>query len=70
MWGEKQPAGYWLITITSYYRLGSGRSHQDPKWEGFGRWMTAFACWMRRDMAAYPPGAVKAVWDSHEPTAR
>ncbi len=64
--GKTQPTAYWLITITSYYRLGDGRSHRDPKWEGFGKWETAFACWMERDMAAYPVGAVKAAWDSHE----
>lgn len=61
--GEKQPTEYWMITLTSYYRLGSGRSHQDPKWTEFGRWGTACTIGLRRDMAAYPRGAVKAVWD-------
>ncbi len=61
-----QPTASWFITITSYQRLGSGRSPMDPKWEAFGKLMTAPAYFMKRDMLAYPPGAVKAVWQSHE----
>jgi hypothetical protein len=59
----EQATAHWFITITSYHQLGSGRSHLDPKWAGFGRRMTAFAWNMKRDMVAYPPGAVKAGWD-------
>ncbi|KAK4151286.1 hypothetical protein C8A00DRAFT_45484 [Chaetomidium leptoderma] len=61
---EDQLTASWLITITSYYRLGSGRSPSDTKWEGFGKRMTASAYLMRRDLVAYPLGAVKAVWES------
>jgi len=62
-WGE-QPTAYWFIAITSYYRLGSGRSHLDPKWDAFGGggWQA------KRDMVAYPRGAIRAVWESEDPT--
>ena len=63
----EQPTAYWFISITSYQRLGSGRSPMDTKWEAFGNVMTASAWRMQRDMSAYPPGAVKAMWESHEP---
>ncbi len=62
---EEQPLSGWFITITSYHRLGSGRSPTDPKWLAFG------GTWDRtpqtpRDLWAYPPGSVKAMWESHE----
>jgi hypothetical protein len=64
---EGQPAAFWFISITSYQRLGSGRSPMDIKWEAFGAAKTVSALRTQRDMSAYPPGAVKAMWDSHEP---
>ncbi|KAK3310041.1 uncharacterized protein B0T15DRAFT_481537 [Chaetomium strumarium] len=64
---EEQPAAFWFISVTSYQRLGSGRSPMDPKWEAFGNAMTVSAHRTQRDMSAYPPGAVKAMWESHEP---
>jgi hypothetical protein len=63
----EQPTAFWFISITSYQRLGSGRSPMDTQWEAFGNLMTASAYRTQRDMSAYPPGAVKAMWESHEP---
>jgi hypothetical protein len=64
---EEQSPAFWFISITSYQRLGSCRSPMDIQWEVFGNLMTASACLMQRDMSAYPRGAVKAMWESHEP---
>jgi len=67
---HKQPAAYWLITVTAYYRLGSCRSPRDTKWDTFGRRRTPAAYHMQRDTASYPRGSIKEMWESHEPQAR
>jgi hypothetical protein len=66
---KEQTAEYWFITITSYHRLGSGRSPWDAKWQAFGGRPSISTIRLRRDMETHPPGAVKAAWDEGEQAA-
>ncbi len=62
--GGEDPAAHWFITIISYHSLGSCRSPWGLKWKAFAR-SRAFPT-QRRDMMAYPLGAIKAAWESIE----
>jgi hypothetical protein len=57
----------WFITITSYHQLGSGRLATDVKLHSFGRRHSKASWFTKRDMVAYPSGAIKAVWDLYKP---
>ncbi|KAK3900055.1 hypothetical protein C8A05DRAFT_46026 [Staphylotrichum tortipilum] len=65
----RQTMEYWFITITSFHRLGSGRSPWDAKWQAFGGRPSISTIRLRRDMETHPPGAVKAAWDEGEQAA-
>ncbi len=72
-WGEAEGMGQeapprliWFITVTSYHRLGSGRCPTDLKWQAFGRTRKWDVLKMQRNLWAYPPGSVRAMWESHE----
>jgi len=62
----KRMSACWFITITSYHRLGGGRSPSDTKWHAFA----ARGFWdlftLSRDMIRYPQGAVRQVWKEAE----
>lgn len=50
---------HWVLTITSYHRLGSGRSPYDVTWEVF----TTPSLIQFRNNTVYPQGAIKAAWE-------
>ncbi|KAK0722189.1 hypothetical protein B0T26DRAFT_811045 [Lasiosphaeria miniovina] len=56
----------WLITVTSYHRLGSGRSPLDVKWHAFATRGIRDLRTTPRDMARYPQGTVREVWKEGE----
>jgi len=63
---EKQTRAYWFITITSYHRLGAGRSPSDAKWHAFSANGFLDQRTIQRDMVRYPPGSVRQVWKGAE----
>ena len=56
----------WFITVTSYHRLGGGRSPWDAKWRMFksGRFTTSLD--IPRNMFLYPHGEVRQMWKDAE----
>ncbi|KAK4219684.1 hypothetical protein QBC37DRAFT_436460 [Rhypophila decipiens] len=69
--GNKCTRVSWSITVTSYHRLGAGRSPSDPKWHAFatrGYATIGFSEYHRiqRDMVRYPPGSVRQAWKEAE----
>ncbi|KAK3988886.1 hypothetical protein QBC44DRAFT_328412 [Cladorrhinum sp. PSN332] len=63
---QKRTRACWFITVTSYHRLGGGRSPSDVKWRAFA----ARGLWdlykISRDMTRYPRGAVREMWKEGE----
>ncbi|KAM7211062.1 hypothetical protein V8F06_013558 [Rhypophila decipiens] len=69
--GNKCTRVSWSITVTSYHRLGAGRSPSDPKWHAFatrGYARIVFSEYHRiqRDMVRYPSGSVRQAWKEAE----
>ncbi|KAK3379880.1 hypothetical protein B0T24DRAFT_613323 [Lasiosphaeria ovina] len=56
----------WLITVTSYHRLGSGRSPLDVKWHALATRGIRDLRTTPRDMIRYPQGTVREVWKEGE----
>jgi hypothetical protein len=63
----KTQSSYWVITITSYHRLGSGRSSSDLQWQMFVQPFVPSARDISRDVLDCAHGEVKATWDSASP---
>lgn len=63
---RKKTRACWFITVTSYHRLGGGRSPLDVKWHAFA----ARGFWdlytTSRDMTRYPRSAVREMWKDGE----
>jgi hypothetical protein len=64
-WRRRRQSSYWVITITSYHRLGSGLSSSDFYWQAFAKhdvWpLGAILRSLQGD--AFVSGPVKAVWE-------
>ncbi|KAH6630594.1 hypothetical protein B0J18DRAFT_421647 [Chaetomium sp. MPI-SDFR-AT-0129] len=60
-----EPEPYWHISITSYHRLGRGRSHDDPVWAAFVSCQGSCRHYVRTKLRC-PSGGVKAMWESEE----
>ncbi|KAK0740998.1 hypothetical protein B0T18DRAFT_331560, partial [Schizothecium vesticola] len=58
---KKVMRAFWFITITSYHRLGAGRSPLDAKWHAFAANRLWNHITIKRDMGRYPPGSVRQV---------
>ncbi|KAM7186182.1 hypothetical protein V8F33_011948 [Rhypophila sp. PSN 637] len=66
--GNKDMRVCWSITITSYHRLGVGRSPTDRKWHAFAT--DTYGFWypdaLQRDEVRYPSGSVWQPWKEAE----
>ncbi|OTA04789.1 hypothetical protein A9Z42_0054020 [Trichoderma parareesei] len=65
----------WSITITAYHQLGRCRSPEDWKWvtltdTPIDRVLSKSPDQPRRDMAVFPPGAIRDMWQNEGSSTR
>ena len=64
---RKETRACWYITVTSYHRLGGGRSPSDAKWHAFAARGFRDLYTISRNMARYPRGSVREMWKNGAP---